>query len=148
MKTWGEFAVAAPDLAEKGRRLLYRTGSGEALLVTVRGASLPRVHPVAVVESQGGLYVFVLPSPKLGDLEQDGRFAIHAYPDAEVPHEFQLRGRVRRVPGSKRDRLAADWPFDPGSAPAFEFLIADALLAERASRSEWPPRYNRWTAGR
>ncbi len=34
MVTWGEFATAAADVAAKGPALLYRTGRGEALLVT------------------------------------------------------------------------------------------------------------------
>ena len=28
MITWGAFAIASPDLAAKGRELLYRTGHG------------------------------------------------------------------------------------------------------------------------
>ena len=45
MVTWGALAIAAPDLAAKGRELLYRTGHGEALLVTVHGDDPLRVHP-------------------------------------------------------------------------------------------------------
>lgn len=146
MVTWGEFAAAAPDLADKGRRLLYRTGGGEALLATVRGDGPPRIHPIAVAVVGEGLYCFILPSPKLRDLREDGRFALHAYPDAERPHEFQLRGHVRPVDGATRATLAPDWSFMVGSAPAFEFLLEDAVLGERDSRDEWPPRYTSWSA--
>ena len=146
MATWGEFASAAPDLAGKGRNLLYRTGAGEALLATVQGNEAPRVHPIAIGIVDQGLYAFILRSPKLSDLERDGRFALHAYPDAEVPHEFLIRGLVRIVDPDTRARLAPDWSFDVGTAAAFEFLIEEVLLGERDSRDDWPPRYQTWTS--
>ena len=57
MARWAEFEAEAPDIAAEGRRLLYARGDGEALLVTVRGAELPRVHPinVGVVDGDGML---------------------------------------------------------------------------------------------
>ena len=146
MATWGELAAAAPELAEKGRRLLYRTGDGEALLGTVRGDEPPRIHPIAVGIVGDGLYAFILPSPKLTDLETDGRYSLHAYPDAAVPHELELRGRVRRIDESKRASLADGWSWQVGDAAAFEFLIDEALLGERDSRDDWPPRYTSWVA--
>jgi hypothetical protein len=146
MARWGDFAAAAPELAEKGRKLLYRTGSGEALLATVSGASPPRIHPIAVGVAEGGLYAFILPSPKLTDLDDDGRYALHAYPDPAVPHELQIRGRVRRADDTTRNALANAWSFDVGSAWAYEFLIDQVLVGERDSRTEWPPRYSSWSA--
>jgi hypothetical protein len=143
--TWGEFADGSPELADQGRRLLYRTGDGEALLATVPEGSPPRIHPITIGVVEGGLYGFVLSSPKLTDLERDGRYALHAYPDAQQPPEFMVRGRVRRVDDATRARLAADWSWDVGDAAAFEFLIDDALLGERASRDDWPPRYRTWS---
>ncbi|MEZ0241020.1 MAG: hypothetical protein ACAH65_09500 [Chloroflexota bacterium] len=146
MATWGELTREAPDLAAKGRALLYRTGDGEALLGTVRGDEPPRIHPIAVGVVEDGLYAFILPSPKLTDLEVDGRYSLHAYPDAAVPHELELRGRVRRVEEPTRARLAANWSWEVGDATAFEFLIDEALLGERDSRDDWPPRYTSWSA--
>jgi hypothetical protein len=148
MATWAEFAAKAPQIAEKGRALLYRTGDGEALLATVRGDDQPRIHPIAVRVVDRGLYAFILRSPKLTDLEQDGRYALHAYPDANVPHEFQVRGRVRVVDRKTRDALAANWSFDVGSANAFEFLIDEAVVGERESRDAWPPVYSSWSSER
>ena len=149
MATWGELVAGAPELAEKARGLLYRTGDGEALLGTVRGHDPPRIHPIAVGVVGDGLYAFILPSPKLTDLEVDGRYSLHAYPDAAVPHELELRGRVRRVEGPKRAALAENWSWQVGDAAAFEFLIEEALLGERDSRDDWPPRYTSWSsAGR
>jgi hypothetical protein len=143
--TWGDLAAAAPDLAEKGKRLLCRTGGGEALLATVRGDAAPRLHPIAVAVVGEGLYGFILPSPKLRDLREDGRFALHAYPDAERPHVVEVRGRVRLVDDATRAMLASDWSGSVGSAPAFEFLIEEAVLGERDDRDEWPPRYTSWS---
>ena len=64
MVRWADLETAAPELAAEGRRLLYARGDGEALLVTVRGNELPRIHPVNVGVVEGGLYVFLLPSAK------------------------------------------------------------------------------------
>ena len=145
--TWGEFATAAPDIAARGKDLLYRTGHGEGLLVTVCGEEPPQAHPISVGIVSGGLYAFILPSPKLRDLEQDGRYALHAHFDPAVPHEFLVRGRVRPVDDQvTRASLAADWDWSVGDAPAFEFLVEDALCGERASADDWPPRYTTWTA--
>jgi hypothetical protein len=146
MATWAEFATEAPQIAEKGRALLYRTGDGEALLATVRGDDPPRIHPIAIRVVDDGLYAFILRSPKLTDLEQDGRYALHAYPDANVPHEFQVRGRVRVVDDERRAALAKDWSFDVGTARAFEFHIDDAVVGERESRDAWPPVYTSWSS--
>ena len=144
MATWGEFADAAPEIATKGKALLYRTGHGEALLVTVRGGGSPQAHPISVGVVNGGLYAFILPSPKLRDLEQDGRYALHAHFDPAVPHEFLIRGRVRRVDDRTRAVLASDWDWSVGNAPAFEFLVEEALYGERASADNWPPKYAAW----
>ncbi|OLE57402.1 MAG: hypothetical protein AUG74_18175 [Bacteroidetes bacterium 13_1_20CM_4_60_6] len=144
LATWAEFAHDDPDLAERARALLYRSGSGEALLATVRGETPPRIHPIAVAVIDDGLYAFILPSPKLTDLEGDGRFALHSYPDPRVPHELQIRGRVRRVDPNKQAALAKTWPFDVGSSPAFEFLIENLVIGVRADRQSWPPRYSSW----
>ena len=147
MGTWGEFATAAPDIAARGMQLLYRTGHGEALLVTVRGDDPPQAHPISVGVVDGGLYAFILRSPKLRDLEEDGRYALHAHFDPAAPHEFLIRGRVRPVDQVTRASLAADWEWSVGNAPAFEFLVEDALYGERASVDDWPPKYAAWTAG-
>jgi hypothetical protein len=144
MGTWGEFASAAADIAAQGKELLYRTGHGEALLVTVRGDDPPQAHPISVGVVDGGLYAFILRSPKLLDLEQDGRYALHAHFDPDVPHEFLIRGRVRPVDDVRRAALAADWDWTVGNAPAFEFLVEDALFGDRASPDIWPPRYSTW----
>ena len=149
MATWAEFEAAQPELAAAGRRLLYARGDGEALLATVRDGDSPRIHPVNVGIVNGQLYVFVIGrSAKRADLETDGRYALHAHVDPSSPSELMLRGRARAVtdPGA-RASAAADWPFtvDDGFR-LFELSIDAALLGERPTAEDWPPRYALWMA--
>ena len=150
LASWGEFAAASPDVAAAGARHLDR-GEGAALLATVLGAdSAPRIHPVTVGIFDDGLYVFLLDSAKRGDLEDDGRFALHAPQDKATPDEFSIRGRARLIPsGDVRDRVASGWYFEVDDTYwLFELQVQTAILGERAA-NEWPPRYRRWsvTAG-
>jgi hypothetical protein len=146
--TWADLGRGAPAIAEAGHRVLYRSGEGAALLATVRGDAPPRIHPINVGVVGGGLYAFLLESAKRQDLAIDGRFALHGHQDAAVPTEFSVRGRARRVgPGELRDRIAAGWFFSvDDSYWLFELRIEVAILGERDSADDWPPRYSRWTA--
>lgn len=147
--SWTELEAQAPAIATAGRRVLYRSGEGAALLATVRGSdAAPRIHPVNVGIVDGGLYTFLLDSAKRRDLAEDGRFALHGHLDPADPAEFSLRGRARLVTaGELRDRVARDWFFEiDASFWLFELRIETAILGERAP-DEWPPRYTRWSAG-
>ena len=111
---------------------------GAALLATVRGAeSPPRIHPVTVGVVDGGLYVFLLDSAKRRDLEEDGRFALHAPQDKAAPDEFSVRGRARLVPpGELRERVASGWFFEVDDTYwLFELQIQTAILGERPRTS-------------
>ena len=147
MAAWSEFEADAPALAAEGRRLLYARGDGEALLVTVRGHDLPRVHPVNVGVVDGGLYVFLLPSAKRTDLERDGRYALHTHQDPAAPDEFSVRGRAAVVDEADiRARVADAWPFDVDDTYLLvELDVEQAILGLRGA-DEWPPRYTRWCA--
>jgi len=149
MVNWSAFAADAPAMAAEGRRLLYRSGEGSALLATVRDAAPPRIHPVNVGIVGDGLYAFLLESAKRRDLERDGRFALHAHQDPAAPTEFMVRGRARAIePGAMRDAVAAHWYFSVDNGyELFEFSIDSALLGERSGPDAWPPRYSRWHAG-
>lgn len=145
--SWSELEAAAPAIAEAGRRLFYTRGDGEAILATIRGDGLPRIHPVNIGLVDGRLYAFVIgSSPKRVDLERDGRYAIHSHQDPAAPSEVALRGHARRVAdGPERDRAAADWPFTvDASYILFELTIAAALLGDRPTADDWPPRYTAW----
>lgn len=148
--TWTAFETAAPDLAAEGRRLLHRTGIGEGLLATVRDGVPPRIHPVYVGIVDGRLVTFAQGrSAKVRDLREDGRFALHAYLDPAVPHEFLVRGRAFEVTDpARRAAAAAGWSFTPDdSYPLFELGIDHALLGVRGDADAWPPVYRSWNAG-
>jgi len=147
MATWADFAAQAPAIADAGRRLIYRTETGRALLATVRRAELPRIHPISVAVAADRLVAFIiLDSPKARDLAEDGRYALHAHQDPSVPHEFMVRGRARPIDDeATRAGVANTWYFEvDDSYRLFEFLIDHAVLGERASPDDWPPVYTSW----
>jgi hypothetical protein len=148
MGTWGEFEASAPALAAAGWALLARSASGsndgDGLLATVRADLAPRIHPVSVAVIGGHLYVFVLQSAKLRDLEQDGRYALHSLVDPAAPDEFMVRGHARRIDGPARDAAIAVWSFTPDDTYIlFELLVESAVVGHRGL-DEWPPRYETW----
>lgn len=144
--TWAEFEAAQPEMAARGRELLYRTGDGEAMLVTVRGDAPPRLHPVNAGLVDGHLYTFVQSkSAKRTDLAQDGRYALHTHYDPQAPHEFMVRGRARQVTDeATRSAVAANWFFNARDYPLYELLIESALLGLRPTADDWPPVYTSW----
>ncbi|MEW5990842.1 MAG: pyridoxamine 5'-phosphate oxidase family protein [Chloroflexota bacterium] len=147
MESWEAFARAEPDLAARGRDLLYQRGDGEAFLATVAANGTPRIHPLNVGVRDGRLLVFVQAhSAKARDLESNQHYALHAHQDAEHPHEFMVRGQARLVTDpALRAAAAADWFFTVSEAyPLYELLIEHALLGERETASRWPPRYRSW----
>src|SRR4029450_7908200 len=71
--SWG----AAPAIPDAGRRLWYARGDGEAILATIRGDGLPRIHPVNIGLVDGRLYTFVIgSSAKRIGLEREGRSGV------------------------------------------------------------------------
>jgi hypothetical protein len=131
--SWDDFAGSAPLLAGDIRALLEQYGRGFGYLATIRGDGGPRVHPVAPVIADGGLFCFVIPSPKRRDLERDGRYALHSYPGDQSPDEAYLAGQARPVTDAERiDRLAelhraaigGDWRL-------FELDISVAMVTHR-----------------
>ena len=149
MATWAEFAAASPDLAASGRRLLYRTEIGEALLATVRGDEPPRLHPVWVAIIGERLYAFILASAKRRDLKIDGRFAMHSHIDPSSPSEFSIRGHARLTrEADVRAAVGGQWYFAvDDSYELFEFSLESAVLGVRETADEWPPQYSSWKAG-
>jgi hypothetical protein len=150
MVAWREFAAAAPDLAARGRGLYERTGTGEALLATVREDLPPRIHPINMGIVEGRLLAFlIVGSAKVADLAADGRYAMHTHQDRAVPHEFQVRGRAHEVHDrALRTAAAAAWSFEVDDGyRLFEFGIEHAVFGERASADDWPPVYTSWKAG-
>jgi hypothetical protein len=145
MANWAEFAAAAPEIAAEGRRLFYRTETGEALLATIRGTGLPQVHPIYLAIVGDRLVAFMNPSAKATDLAEDGRYALHAHQDPAEPHEFLVRGRATEIVGALRDEIAAAWYFTASEGyRLFEFDIERVVFGRRATADDWPPVYTAW----
>jgi hypothetical protein len=145
--SWAEFATAEPEMAARGRALLYRSGDGEGLFATLAGEGLPRIHPINVGVVDDRLLVFVQDrSAKARDLAADGRYALHAHQDPAQPHEFLVRGTARLVDDAAvRAAAAKDWFFTVSdSYPLYELSVEHAIFGERGSPREWPPRYRSW----
>lgn len=149
MTSWAAFAAADPEMAERGRALLYQRGDGEGFLATVAADGVPRIHPLNVGIVDGRLLVFVQDkSAKARDLQANPHYALHAHLDPEAPSEFLVRGSARRVTDADvRATAAGQWFFTVSEAyPLYELLLDHVLLGERAA-DEWPPRYRSWRSG-
>ncbi len=148
MKRWSDLEHQEPELAEAGRQLFYQFGVGLGFLATVRKDGGPRLHPICPIITNGGLYGFIVPSPKRGDLHRDGRYALHSFPPADNDDEFYVAGRARVVndPGTIRE---VDEAYQNEVSPEeelFEFLIERCLLARYRERGAFPPTYTNWRA--
>ncbi len=155
MAAWSEFETKAPAIAEAGRALIYQFGKmGLGFLATVRKDGAPRLHPICLTIVDGGLYAFILSkSPKCADLRRDGRYALHAFPPAQVDDELMLAGRAYAItadPGRikrVREDLLARGMIDGGDPETlFEFSIDRAMHAKYQKRPSWPPKYSIWKA--
>jgi hypothetical protein len=150
--TWAEFERAAPQLARKGRALLYQYGPPLGYLATVRPDGGPRLHPFCPIVAEGGLWAFVLRrSPKGADLRRDPRFALHAFAPKDVDDEFFVRGRAAPVEPTlelKSAIIAAALPASVGAdeEQLFALHIDRVLIATYTHRGQWPPSYERWAA--
>jgi hypothetical protein len=148
--TWAEFETTAPKLAAKGRALLYQYGPPLGFLATVRRDGGPRVHPFCPIVAEGGLWAYILrESPKGGDLRRDPRFALHAFPPADVDDEFFVRGRAEPHDPTEDLNAAIIAAARPASVGAdeeqlFQLHLERVLLATYTSRGQWPPVYERW----
>ena len=147
--TWKDLEDASPRIAARGRELMMRSGTGKGMLASVTATGLPRIHPVSVAIVDGRLLVFSIESsPKTRAFIEDGRYAFHTLLDPERPDEFLLRGHAVAVSDpTLREGALAVWPFDASEGyTLFELRIEHALLGERASADDWPPRYVAWHA--
>ena len=91
MATWAAFSECAPDLAERGARLL---GTGVAFLATTARDGAARVHPFTPLIGGGRLLAFIAKhTVKYGNLLRDPRCAIHAVLGGS-DEEFLIIGRA------------------------------------------------------
>jgi hypothetical protein len=152
LATWAEFEGAAPELAGKGRALLYQYGPPLGYIATVRADGGPRVHPFCPIVTAGGLWAYILrSSPKGADLRRDPRFALHAFSPTDVDDEFFVRGRAEPTDPTgalKAAVIAAALPATVGGdeEQLFQLQIDQVLVATYSHRGQWPPAYQRWNA--
>lgn len=77
MPSWDEFAIAAPDLAERIRTRFEATGLG--FLATLRQDGSPRISGIEPAFALGELWLGMMPaSLKVRDLQRDPRLALHS----------------------------------------------------------------------
>jgi hypothetical protein len=141
MASWRTFARAEPELADAVRGLMHQYGPGFGYLATIRADGAPRVHPVSPAIVDGGLFCFLIDSPKRRDLARDDRYALHSFPAEECDDEAYMAGRARPV--EDRDRLRrlaialraeprADWQL-------FELSLDLVMLTRRSDPAAGDP---------
>ena len=151
---WADLATDRPELAREGLRLLTQFGPGLGFLATVRADGGPRLHPVCPIVVDGGLWVFVGPSPKRDDLLRDGRYALHTFPSEDRDDEFFVAGRVTPVRDPTQIARAdtvyrAQGTTHGDEDQLFQLGIERALHSAykpRDGSNTWPPAYTRWRA--
>jgi hypothetical protein len=130
--TWSEFEAASPEIAAAGRRLL--AANEVAFLATVTRHGRPRVHPFCPAIAEGRLWAFIIDqSPKRGDLDVNGWFAIHAWPGRN-DEQFYVTGAAHRTvdPALRAVALAA-MPY----ADADEHHLLYEFLPDGAMWTTW-----------
>lgn len=151
MARWQEFEQAEPEMAAGALKLLFQHGVGLGYLATNGTNGFPRLHPFCPTHAGGGLYAFVVPSPKRLDLLRDGRCAIHAFPAEAVDDEFFAQAIARRIDDGATRVMAKQAYTAMGATSSddeilFEFDLQRCLLATYGPRPSWPPVYTKWSA--
>jgi hypothetical protein len=148
MATWATLEAEAPDLAAAGKQLIYQFGVGLGFLATVRKDGGPRLHPICPIITAGGLYTFLISSPKCQDLRRDGRYALHSYPPEQVDDEFYVTGHATEItdPAIREAVKAAYHTTVEDDHILFALDIDRCLHAKYQHRGDWPPTYTKWPA--
>lgn len=156
MISWADFKTQQPELARQGADLLYHFGVGLAFLSTIRADGGPRLHPICPLLTEAGLYAFIVPSPKRGDLHRDGRYAMHSFPMDDNEDAFYLSGVTRNVAIPEvRDQLGRQFADErsefavppPGAEQhLFEFHLEAAMLTRTTGHGDPAPQHSIWRA--
>ncbi len=132
MLTWRQFEEAAPDLAERGSKLL---GVGHAFIATTARDGSPRVHPLTPLLAGGRLLSFVAKhTVKYRTLERDARYAMHA-PLGDRDEEFLIRGRVVAADDPESEALA--WEAARAIGMTSSNHVVREFLVEQAHWAYW-----------
>jgi hypothetical protein len=104
--------------------------------------------------SEAGLFAFIIPSPKQGDLRRDGLYAMHSFPCPENEDAFSLTGRAGLVDDPTiRESLARQFVKERShiavEAPApedalFKFAVDSCLLTRTKGHGDPAPTHIVW----
>ncbi len=156
MATWRELAKKEPELADAGRALLYQHGVGLAFVATVGSNGRPRLHPMCPLIHDDGLFAFIVPSPKQGDLRRDGLYAMHSFPCPDNEDAFHVRGTARLITDAalreslgrqfvaERTQFAVALPV--AEDELFAFDIDSCLLTRTSGHGDPAPNHRVWRA--
>ena len=127
-------------MAVPGKSLLYQHGVGLAFLATVRPDARPRVHPMCPLVSDEGLFAFIVPSPKQGDLKRSGAYALHSFPCPTNEDAFYVTGEAAFVTDAeRRDALARQFVAEReafGVVPPSRTMCCSSSTSSRACSRE------------
>jgi hypothetical protein len=130
--SWKEFEEDCPQLASLGFEKLNRK---IVYLAILKKDGSPRLHPVTPFIGNGMLFMFTEPSsPKIRDLRQDGRYALHCSVSREGPLiEFLVSGNAEEISDlivrAQAESIAAA-PVVNDSYVLFEFQVKRVLVVE------------------
>jgi len=145
--SWKAFEDSAPGLAQLACEKLDRK---IAYLATLRKDGSPRLHPVTPFIGDGMLFIFTEPSsPKIRDIQRDGRYALHCAVGGGGPLvEVLLSGDAVQITDpnvrAQAEKIASS-PVVIDSYFLFEFTIARVLVVEYDQ--ERKPVVRRWVLG-
>ncbi len=132
MATWGEFAGARPEMAERGAK---RLTVGLAYLASANKDGAPRVHPVTPLLTHGRLFAFIaVHTVKYANLRRDSRYALHAVL-GEDDEEFLVIGRATPADDWATRLLAAAEAVKIGMMSKHDVLFE--FMIERAHWAIW-----------
>jgi len=140
MATWGDFAAAESEFAERVRAL-FDAGTNKTL-ATLRRDGSPRISGSELVIEDSRAHLGMMPgSRKLADVERDPRFALHS-PTLEPPAEPGAWAGEAKLAGTLLPvEQIGDGP--PGSY--FELDLTEVVLtalapsADRLAIESWHP---------
>jgi hypothetical protein len=145
--SWQALADDAPALAAFGAERLH---DQVAYLATLKADGSPRLHPVRPVVAAGRLFVFSeANSPKVGDVERDGRYALHGTATSGEPwdlREFAVEGIARRVDDTATRAGANASSAFPRDGQFLLFELAVEAAMSTVYGEDGRPHRERWRA--
>lgn len=142
--SWQALADAAPDLAAFGSERLH---DQVAYFGTLKPDGSPRLHPVRPAVAGGRLFVFTEgTSPKVRDLERNGRYALHATATGDEPWDLrEFAGEGVSAVSTMRPHGRPPTPAVPSTRRALSAVRAGVEMAmSTVYGADGRPRRERW----